>query len=308
MTSSATEPRRHPLAGLVPHLALIASVVMLGLSFVALRAIMVNSTGAATLAVTRYGLASMFLLPFCRPSRLFRLPRQTVLTIFILGAMQFGMFQFFVNTALKQIPASRGAVIFALIPIMTMLIAAAAGRDRLSTLKIIGALIAFTGVALAIGEKAFSSSGNQSWLGEILFFLAVSCGATYNAFSARLLQNHDIFSLTFLAMGAGTLVLTGFALFEHPLQQVAAYDVKDWLWVLYLAGPAAAIGFFLFNFGLRQLSPARASIWVPLSPISAAAFGALLLDEHLSGMFLIGLACTVTGPFLVNWRRNRDAA
>jgi drug/metabolite transporter (DMT)-like permease len=289
---------------LLPHISLGASSVMLGMSFVAIRVIMEDVHAPATLGFLRYGLAVVMLLPLLIWSRRHVPPFRILVAIVCLGIMQFGLFHLFVNTALQEIPASRGAVIFSLIPIMTMLIAAMTGRDQLSGIKIFAALLSVIGVSLAIGDKAFVVDGEGTdWTGEILFFLAVCCGATYNSFSSRLLKAHAITLPTIIGMTAGCLIIFPVALGEGFADVVTGYSGSDWLWIFYLAGPAAAFSLFLFNWGLQQLSPSGAAIYVPLAPVAAAAFGATLLDEHLSSYFLLGLAFAAAGPLLVNWRR-----
>ncbi|MEH6526064.1 MAG: DMT family transporter [Sneathiella sp.] len=286
------------------HLALLVSVVMLGLSFVGVRSIMMASESPATLGFIRYGFAVLLLLPFLWRLKPAKLPPRIILIVILLGFLQFGLFHIFVNTALQDITASRGAVIFALIPIMTMLIATVAGRDTLTILKVFAALLSFVGVSLAIGEKAFEEGvSGGSWLGETLFFLAICCGATYNAFSARLLRHHSVVQLTVIGMTAGSLLVLPFALFEGFPDGLFAYSTDDWLWLLYLAGPAAAFSLFLFNWGLEKLSPSQAAIYVPIAPVMAAAFGYVILGEHLSSLFLIGLACAIAGPILMYWRK-----
>ncbi|MCC3303330.1 DMT family transporter [Sneathiella sp. HT1-7] len=279
--------------------------MLLGLSFVGIRAIMTDQEAAASLGFLRYGLATLILLPLLWRRRIVMPPLKVFTIVALLGVLQFGLFHLFVNTALKDIPASRGAVIFALIPIMTMLIAAMAGRDTLNGIKLFAAVLSIVGVTLAIGEKAFAPNAtSSSWTGEILFFLAVSCGATYNAFSGRLMQNRSVLLLTIIGMSAGTMVIFPVAYSEGIGTVIAGYDTQDWLWILYLAGPAAAFSLFIFNWGLKQLTPSQAAIYVPIAPIMAAAFGALILNEHLSNLFLVGLACAVAGPIIVNWRRS----
>lgn len=290
---------------LLPHGALLLSATLLGLSFVGVRAVMADSEAPATLGFLRYGLAVLILLPFLFRIRLPKIPLKIFVLVIFLGILQFGLFHIFVNTALQDIPASRGAVIFALIPILTTLIAAAGGRDSLTTLKLIAAALSFAGVALAIGEKAFAPlPDGTGWIGEILFFMAVCCGATYNAFSSRLLKEYPVILLTIIGMTAGTLTVLPFALFEGPLTALAQYSRADWLWVLFLAGPAAALSLFLFNWGLQQLSPSKAAIYVPIAPLMAALSGAVILNEHLSSLFLAGLACAIAGLFVMNWSRN----
>lgn len=266
---------------------------------------MADQEAAASLGFLRYGLATLILLPLLWRRRIVMPPLKIFFVVALLGVLQFGLFHLFVNTALREIPASRGAVIFALIPIMTMLIAAMAGRDTLNGIKLFAAVLSIVGVMLAIGEKAFATNAtSSSWTGELLFFLAVSCGATYNAFSGRLMQNRSVLLLTIIGMSAGTLVIFPVAYSEGIGTVIAGYDTRDWLWILYLAGPAAAFSLFIFNWGLQQLTPSQAAIYVPIAPIMAAAFGALILNEHLSNLFLVGLACAVAGPVIVNWRRS----
>ncbi len=290
---------------LLPHVALLVSATLLGMSFVGVRAIMADSEAPATLGFLRYGLAVLILLPFLMRITIPRLPLKTLILVVFLGVLQFGLFHIFVNTALQEIPASRGAVIFALIPILTTLIAAASGRDILTVLKLIAAALSFVGVTLAIGEKAFASApSGTSWIGEILFFMAVCCGATYNAFSSRLLKEYPVILLTVIGMTAGTFTVLPFAISEGPLTALASYTQADWLWVVFLAGPAAALSLFLFNWGLQQLSPSKAAIYVPIAPLMAALSGAIILNEHLSSLFLAGLGCAIAGLILMNWRRS----
>jgi len=297
--------QNHQIASFYPHLALLLAVTVMGLSFVGVRVIMMDNDGPLTLSALRYGLGAILLLPFIPWSRMPQLTLKIVAFIVFLGIIQFGLFQIFVNTALQDIPASRGAVIFALMPILTMLIAAIAGRDTLTGLKFLAALLSFTGVALAIGEKALVEEiAEISWTGEVLFLLAVCCGATYNAFSPRLLQNRSLPLVTVIGMAAGSIAVLPFALSEDIPMVIRSYDTNDWFWFFYLAVAASAFSIVLFNWGLKKLSPSKASIYVPIMPIAAAAFGALILDEHLSSLFLLGLTCAVAGPALMSFQRN----
>ncbi len=186
-----------------------------------------------------------------------------------------------------------------------MLIAALSGRDKLTRLNLFAAILSVIGVSLAIGEKAFESSAeSSSWHGEALFFLAVTCGATYNAFSSGLLKGQPVAQTTILGMTAGVIFISPVAYAEGLPDVIVSYSAEEWLWILYLAGPAAAISLSLFNWGLQQLSPARAAIYVPLAPVAATAFSAILLGESLSSYFLAGLAFAVAGPLLMGLRKS----
>ncbi|MDF1720238.1 MAG: DMT family transporter [Minwuia sp.] len=291
---------------LLPQFALLVAAVLLGSSFVAARAIMDHSDSPATLGFLRYILAAVCLLPLVLRRAHWQMRRTDVGLALGLGVLQFGLFHLFVNTALQEIPAARGAVIFALVPILTMLIAAAGGRDSLSWIMTVAAALSFAGVSLVVGEKAFSPSvGGDSLWGEGLFFLAVCCGATYNAFSARLYQRYSVAAVSMLAMLGGVITLLPFAVAEGLFTTGPGYTTKDWWLGVYLAVFGGTASMLLFNWGLQQMSPTRAAIWVPMSPIAATAFGALLLDEIITPLFMVGLVCAVAGPLLVSWGRGR---
>lgn len=293
-------------ADILPQFALFVAAILLGSSFVAARAIMDHSDSPASLAFLRYILAAVCLIPLVLRRSHWQMRRRDIVLALGLGVMQFGLFHLFVNTALQEIPAARGAVIFALVPILTMLIAAAGGRDSLSWIMTVAAALSFAGVSLAVGEKAFNPTvGGDSLWGEGLFFLAVCCGATYNAFSARLYQRYSIASVSLLAMLGGVVMLMPFAAMEGLFTVGTGYTTKDWWLAIYLAVFGGTASMLLFNWGLQQMSPTRAAIWVPISPIAATAFGALLLDEIITPLFLVGLACAVAGPLLVSWGRGR---
>jgi drug/metabolite transporter (DMT)-like permease len=294
-----------PLQAALPHLGLLLASVFLGSSFVAARAIMADSDGPATLGLLRYVGAAMVLLPFVLSLRHWRIRTNIVLTAIGLGVLQFGLFHLAVNTALQQIPAARGAVIFALIPILTMLIAAAGGRDRITGMMTFASILSFVGVAMAVGEAAFQP-GNGGLLGEALFLFAVCCGATYNAFSARLYQGNSVIAVSILTMVGGFLFLAPFSLAEGPAANIVAYDPADYQWLAWLIIPGGAGSMALFNYGLKRLGPTRAAIWVPISPIAATASGAILLGEVITPLFAVGLACAVAGPLLVSWSRLRS--
>ncbi len=295
-----------PFAATFPHLALSGASIMLGMSFVAIRIIMDQHSTPATLGFLRYGLAVLMLFPLLFFVRRPIPPLKIIFVLIGLGIIQFGFFHLFVNTALEEIPASRGAVIFSLIPIMTMVIASMVGRDRLTPINLFAATLSIIGVSLAIGEKAFQDqTGSHSWSGEILFFLAVCCGATYNAFSSGLFKVHSIVYSTIIGMSAGSAFILLFSFAEGFPSVTQNFSIEIWIWILYLAGPAAALSLFLFNWGLQQLSPSKAAIYVPLAPVAASAFGAILLDEELSKLFLIGLTLAIAGPILINWKPNQ---
>lgn len=285
-------------------LAATVSCILLGATFVATRAA-VEHTGAAGLGFLRYGLAVAVLLIFL--PLLFRpRPRTShVLWILFLGAIQFGLFILLLNAGLAETLASRGAVIFGFIPILTMLVAAIIGTDSLSWLKTLAAVLAIGGVILALGDGAFTGPGADNptplWLrykGELLVFAGVCCGATYNAFSGRVLKLYSSYQLTLIAMTGGILITAPAAFSQNAFIPMPHYGAETWTLVLFIAIPGSALAYFLFNWAIQKSSPLQTAIFVPLSPISASFFAAWLLQEPITWQYLAGLAVVIASIFI----------
>ena len=152
-------------ARLWPASAAAAAGILVGSAMVATRFV-VDQTGPASLALLRYVVGFGCLLP---PVLLVRQPariaRRDLLPIGLLGITQFGVLIALLNYGLRFVPAARAALIFATLPLLTLIVAAALGRERLTPAKIFGVLLTVAGVGLALGEKALQrdAAADEWW-------------------------------------------------------------------------------------------------------------------------------------------------
>jgi drug/metabolite transporter (DMT)-like permease len=193
-------------------------------------------------------------------------------------------------------------VIFSLIPLLTMTLSVLRGQESFTALKLLAAVMSVAGVSLALGEKAFVAGTASDWTGELMFFGAVLCGATYNAFSPGLLARHGPGPVSAMAMACGVVLLLPLAASEGIGANLATLRPSGWGAVAFLGIGGGALSFVLFNWALRRMSPLRTAIFVPLAPIVATAAGAWLLGENVSLLFGLGLAGVVLGIWLASWR------
>jgi drug/metabolite transporter (DMT)-like permease len=101
----------------------------------------VDQTGPASLALLRYAIGFCCLLPVVLLSaERTRFARRDLLPIALLGITQFGILIAVLNYGLRYIPSGRAALIFATFPLLTMVLAAALGHERLTLPKILGVL------------------------------------------------------------------------------------------------------------------------------------------------------------------------
>lgn len=298
-----TSLRSGPLpTGPWPALAAASTGVQVGAALVATRFVL-DESGPISLALLRYTIGFLCLLPFVlMAGKRARIGRRDLLPIAILGIIQFGGVVALLNFGLKYIPAGRAALIFSAFPLITMLLAAALGHERLTLAKSAGVLLTIAGVGLALGDKAFArGTAAEVWLGELAAFAAAFCGALCSVLYRPYLRRYPALPIGALAMLASVGFLALLAIGEGFYTAVPRFTAGGWAAVIFI-GLSSGVFFYLWLWALERTTATRVTVFLALSPITAAGLGALLLGEPLTLLLLLGLVCVVAGLCLAHWR------
>ena len=204
------------------------------------------------------------------------------------------------NYALQFIPSARAALIFATLPLLTMLLATALGHERLTAEKTLGVLMTILGVGLALGEKAVQRGGaTQGWGGELAVFASALCGAVCSVLYRPYLRKYPTLQVSGFAMLASVGFLAVLAAGEGFFGVFPRFTAGGWLAVVFI-GVNSGIGYYLWLWALNHTTPTKVTVFLSLSPITATVLGAAFLAERLSTMSLLGLACVAFGLWLAH--------
>jgi drug/metabolite transporter (DMT)-like permease len=281
----------------LPLAAAAATGVIVGASVVATR-LAIDQVGPASLALLRYAIALLCLLPaFARVRRLSLRPGHAV-AIGLLGIAQFGALIVLHNYGLQFIPAGRAALIFSLMPLLAMLLAAILGHEVFSLRRAGGVLLTILGVAIALGVEPLQNVTGEAWRGDLALFGSALCGAFCAVLYRPYLLVYPAAPLTAIATLAAVLVLVLPAMSEDVLTAAAAADQATWLAILFL-GLGSALGYWMWLWSLARAGATRVTVFVALSPLTAAGLGALVLGEMPTLPLLTGTLCVGAGLWLV---------
>lgn len=267
---------------------------LIGGSAVAVTRFAIGATDPVTLGAFRFGIGVALLLPFALLARE-RMPATRDLpAVVALGLLFFGAFPVLFNLALSKTTAARGALALSTLPLLTMVAAAALGAERMTTRKVVGVLVAMTGVCFALLPRA-GATPERALLGDAIMMAAALCMAFYNVWSRPLIRRAGPIAFTTAAMSAGTMLLAVTAWAEGGFHAVGAFAAPQWAAVLYLGAAGGAATFFLWAFALARTSPTRVAVSVTVNPLAAALVGALLLSEPVPVSLLVGLTMVFVG-------------
>ena len=221
--------------------------------------------------------------------------------IAMFGILFFVFFPWGFNASLQYVPAARGAVGLATIPIQTLIVAAIFGREKLSLMKLASVALAFAGVVVALGTAAFEGGKADYLRGDGLMLLGVLCAAVYSVFARPTLMRHGPIFVTALGMAFAVLALLPVVVALHGASAaLPPFSGRGWLTVIFLGTIAGALQFSLFMLALRWLPPTTTVLYLTLNPITAMVLGTLMLGEALTlelvaGMGLVLIAIVIGG-------------
>ncbi|MEQ9812733.1 MAG: DMT family transporter [Azospirillaceae bacterium] len=250
--------------------------------------------GPITIALLRYGIGVLCLVPFAASLRRLDMPARDLAAILALGIAQFGVLVALLNFGLIHIHASRAALLFATFPMLTMLLAWALGREALTRAKTMGVTLTLAGVAITLGEGVLQWRGGAEWLGAAAVLGAALSGAVCAVFYRPYLERYPTLPIGLLAMLGAVVFLALLSLGESPVALTLALDWPGWLAVIFI-GLSSGTGYLLWLFALKHASPTRVTVFLALSPPTAALGEAALLGEVPGWGTLAGMVAVAAG-------------
>ena len=280
------------------HLSLLAVVVVWAGSFSVIKALLDDGVAAGDIAILRYAIAAPgFALILWRARGLPGLTRHDAVRIAAAGLLIVVGYHLFLNVGTRSTTSGIAALVVALAPGMTLVLALVLGIERIRLRHVIGLTVAFIGVAVVVALGTGEDLSLESAKGPLIVIGAPLSFALYNVILKPLLGRHDLLALTAATSLVGTLGLVPL-IRTSTVDAVVDASATDAAHVLYLGVLATFLGYIGWNVGLRGLGPTRAVAYTyAISPL-AVIIGALVLDEELTPWLVVGAALVVGGIIL----------
>jgi drug/metabolite transporter (DMT)-like permease len=176
----------------------------------------------------------------------------------------------------------------------------------MTSAKSLGVALAILGVAATFGDAVISGVSTREWPGAIAVLSAATCGALAAVLTRPYVARFGTLPVGGLAMAATVAFLLPPALAEGMLATLPRLAWPGWAALVFI-GVSSGIGYMLWLTALRHASPTHATLFLSLSPPTAALLGVLLLGEPFSPWLATGLVLVVAG-LMVALLAGRNAA
>ena len=195
--------------------------------------------------------------------------------------------------------AANAALIIALNPLVSSLLAVVLLGDRLSPPRILGVALGFGGVAAVVLHRPGMALGGAG-LGDLLVLCSVTTWVLGGVMVQRLARGIDPLFISAVLNVIGTaLLLVHVGLRPSPLVYDASRINGMTVVLIGVSGLlATALGGIVWNRALMVLGVARTALYSYWVPIFGVLFAVLLLGEPLTVWHGVGLAAVLAGTWL----------
>ena len=234
--------------------------------------------------------------------------RQRWLLVFS-GLTSFAGWPLALSLGLGLTTASHAALIIAMIPVVTGLIAAATDRTWPPPTWWAGSAIAALGTAILIGVRPIDGVGPESSLAGDLVVLVgvVACAAGYVA-GGKLSPVIGTWATTFWGLGSAAVVLVPAVVALWGRTDWTAVGSLEWLAVGYMALISSLLGYIGWFWALGRGGITQMSAWQLGQPVITLALAVLLLGEVLTWPAIVSGVAIVAGIALTQRRQRARAA
>lgn len=259
----------------------------------------VTSIDPVWISTFRFGIGCLLLLPFALATRS-RWPRNSdLIATAALGILFYGGYFVAYARALTFTTAARGSLGISTLPVLTMLVAAALGKERLTLRKSLGVLTALSGVTLAMVTD-LSRAPVGAWKGDTMMIAAMLSMSVYTIYSRPLMARSSALGYACAGMAAGAALNATVATSNHGWTVLQTMGTSQWAAALFLGVVPGALGFFLWVYAVQRTTPTRAAATITVSPISAGALAAVLVSEPFGFGLMIGALAVATGIWIAS--------
>ena len=255
-----------------------------------------ESLGPLTIAGLRYSIGAMLLLPFMLFQKSQRKPisKNHWMRLVLIGISSYTIANGALFWGLKFIPATTGSFLLSLMPLLVLAGGTVFLKELPTGWQIFGVFLSLIGSGLFFSPGLNVGEPRGIWIVATGLFGFMSFILLGRGIARE--KSLDTLSLTTLPLVIGGIVTIVLALLLEGFPQFTRVGLVVVLW---LAVINTALGYFLYNHALRELTALEMNTIMNLSPLMTAFLSWLILGDRLERIQFVGMVVVIVGVLFV---------
>lgn len=196
--------------------------------------------------------------------------------------------------SLDYTTATNFTLIFNMSTFVIIFMCAVMLREKLTRNKVMGAIVAFLGLALITTNGNFGLSPHL--LGDGIALAGTLFWALYTVLGKKMNEKYSALTVLNYVFLFASLELMPFYLMA-PRTSLLAFDGTTWISLGFLTLCCSLIAFLVYNYSLEKLSASTVALFIYVMPLSGVLLAAVVLGESLTVYTLAGAALIIFGMY-----------
>jgi drug/metabolite transporter (DMT)-like permease len=288
---------------LLPTLSALFAVVIWGATFIATK-IALTEVSPATIVWIRFAIGVVILGATVLARKQFALPSWSDLAyLAILGFLGVTFHQWLQATGLQTAQATTTAWIVASTPVFIAILGWLVLKEKMGWLRVGGIALAAFGVLLIVSKGDFAAlfTGREGTVGDFLILVSAINWAVFSILSRRELARHPAARMMFYVMLTGWLFTCIWIFgFGPGLTELPRLSMNGWAAILMLGIFGSGLAYIAWYDALQALPASQLGAFLNIEPLVTTVLAALMINEAITFVALIGGAIIIFGVWLVN--------
>lgn len=232
----------------------------------------------------------------------FRLKKDQLITLAIVGGAAHFLTTQCYFSALKYVPISIQIMFFYTYPFMVNGLSILLFGEKMNRGQLVSLAAAFVGILMTVSLDDMRLNG----IGILLSIGVAACQTAY----ILLLGRRNVAEVDSLVIGAYSSVFAFLSFFIFSLAKGelrADLALPCWAGIAGMAVFTTAVGAVALALGIKLIGGAKAAIISVFEPIEAILLGVLLFHERLTLRGMVGIALVMGAIVLVNYTQTKNA-
>ena len=186
-------------------------------------------------------------------------------TLIFLMFMGMSLNQILFAQALKHTVPSHPPMIYALTPIVIILIDIIRGRKLASKHIIFASILSFIGVGIVLGKNILIYN-SSILLGDGLVFLAMLCWSLYTAFGKPMVHKYGSLELLFILLTGAAILYMPWGIHRLLQADLAVVSIKGWVSIVYLGIFSSGMAYLNYFAILKRIEPTQTGLIISTHP------------------------------------------
>lgn len=288
------------------HLAAFFTIFVWGITFINTKVLLVTFS-PVEIMFYRLILALLVLFAISPPRLSWRKPDHRWLRdewrLMAAGLCGVTLYFLFQNIALTYTLAANVSVLISVAPLFTALVSRSVLKEKLKANFFFGFTTAIAGIILITFNGSMLLKLNP--LGDLLSILAALVWAFYSVLIKQIsAQQPSIIVVTRKVFSYGLLFMMPLLpLFDFQLGLERLGVLSNLFNLIFLGAVASALCYLTWNYAIHLLGPVKTSVYIYIIPVITVIAAALVLDETITLMAVIGMALILAGMALSERRQ-----